>query len=125
MVENVTIDLLKDVFGKFGKVKSVRLPKDIYTEKHRGYAFVTFEDSETIKKVMKNPPKIEGRDVKIEFAKEGPKKISTKPSNSRFEPYSKELYKEKPQFERKPNMYKPREYDRRREYIKKPSSPYK
>lgn len=90
--ENVTIELLREVFSKYGKIKSVRLPKDIYTEKHRGYAFVTFEDSETLKTVIKNPPKVEGKDVKVEFAKEGPKKTGAKPQVNRFEPYAKEGY---------------------------------
>jgi RNA recognition motif-containing protein len=60
-------------------LKSARLPKDIYTEKHRGYAFITYEDIESAKKTLKEAVIVDGKEVKVEFAKEGPKKRETKP----------------------------------------------
>lgn len=74
LTEKVTVDTLKEIFGKFGRLKSVRLPKDIYTEKHRGYAFVTFEDIADARKAIRDPIQLDGRDLKMDFAKEGPKK---------------------------------------------------
>merc|ERR1712168_1316144 len=43
---------VKEYFGKFGEVAKVSLKTDRVTGKSRGFAFVTFEDKESVQNVM-------------------------------------------------------------------------
>ncbi|EFC44943.1 predicted protein, partial [Naegleria gruberi] len=48
-----TEDTLRNAFGKFGPIKTVRVVRDASTNKSRGYAFVEFEKHEDMKEAYK------------------------------------------------------------------------
>jgi RNA-binding protein Musashi len=47
-----TVDDVKSYFEQFGKVEDAMLMYDKQTQRHRGFAFVTFENEETVDKVV-------------------------------------------------------------------------
>jgi len=57
-IENVDYDTqneeLEELFSKFGKVLKVTLPKDFYTGRGRGFAFITMEDEESADNAIRN-----------------------------------------------------------------------
>jgi hypothetical protein len=52
--ENVTEDALRNKFSVFGKIRSVRIPRDLHTKQHRGYGFITFDDPESAKAAVQS-----------------------------------------------------------------------
>ncbi|XP_046981263.1 RNA-binding protein Musashi homolog 2 isoform X1 [Schistocerca americana] len=46
---------LKEYFGMFGTVTDVLIMKDPVTQRSRGFGFITFEDPQTVEKVLKVP----------------------------------------------------------------------
>ena len=59
MADEVTDSLLKNVFTPFGEIVDVQIPLDYETGKHRGFAFVEFENAEdaadAIDNMVNNP----------------------------------------------------------------------
>lgn len=47
-----TTDSLRDEFSQFGTVKHVELMMDKVTGRHRGFAFVTYEDFDSVDKAV-------------------------------------------------------------------------
>ena len=41
---SVTLEQLKELFGKHGEIGDVYMPRDYYTKRSRGFAFVRFKD---------------------------------------------------------------------------------
>lgn len=70
--KRISPDQLKEVFGKYGEVRDVYMPRDHYTREPRGFAFVEFLDErdalDAQDKMDKQP--IDGREVTIVFAQE-------------------------------------------------------
>jgi len=68
----VTEDAIQKAFEKFGRIRKIKVPKDYLSaggEKNRGYAFVAFEDAEACQMALKNPPKLDDREVSVEYSK--------------------------------------------------------
>merc|ERR1712151_185035 len=69
---DVSIDEIKDVFGKFGEIGDVFLPKDRDTGDTRGFGFVRFvkkEDQDYCLKECEDGIKVAGVDTKVEFTR--------------------------------------------------------
>jgi peptidyl-prolyl isomerase E (cyclophilin E) len=62
--ENVTEQVVHAAFIPFGDVKDISMPLDQATQKHRGFAFITYFDGELYGRVLTvnfaQPQKIKG-----------------------------------------------------------------
>uniref|UniRef100_A0A6B2LRB8 RRM domain-containing protein n=1 Tax=Arcella intermedia TaxID=1963864 RepID=A0A6B2LRB8_9EUKA len=69
--ENVDEKSIYDLFGPFGEVKDVTMPNDERSQKHRGFAFVEFEEAEDAYHALDNLNNAEfyGRVLKLNYAK--------------------------------------------------------
>lgn len=75
----ITEDDLKEVFEKFGKLKSIRIAKDPSTKESLCYGFVEYENkSDAIKALALNATPVKGTDIKVNIAKS---KTSNNPFN--------------------------------------------
>ncbi|KAJ9553879.1 hypothetical protein OSB04_017924 [Centaurea solstitialis] len=63
-----TEDVLKEHFGKYGKVVGAVIAKDRITGSSRGFAFVSFSDASTLNKVLLATHTILGRTVEVKKA---------------------------------------------------------
>jgi len=74
-IDNVShrtvIDDLDILFGKFGKIGDIHIPKDGRTGDNKGFAFVRFVHKEDAEDAMDdiNGRKFDGRELRIQFAK--------------------------------------------------------
>eukprot|EP00939_MAST-03C_sp_MAST-3C-sp1_P003653 g3653.t1 len=76
------VTTLRKHFGAFGEVVDVVIPPDRYTQKPRGFAFVTFRTQEAMKKSLKNSTHtIKGKNVEVKRAV--PRNKAPPPTNSR------------------------------------------
>jgi len=50
--DQTTADSIQDELEQFGKVTHVELMMDKNTGRHRGFAFVTFEDTDSVDKAV-------------------------------------------------------------------------
>ncbi len=68
--ENVTEGVLHAAFIPFGDIKDVSMPLDQSTQKHRGFAFVTYIDKEDAAAAMDNMHNAElyGRVLTVNYA---------------------------------------------------------
>jgi transformer-2 protein len=62
---------LKDLFGKHGSIKDVRIVRDPFTKESRGFGFVTFENSDNATEAVKeiNDTEVNGRKIRAEKAR--------------------------------------------------------
>lgn len=62
---------LFDIFRQYGEITSCKIMKDHFTQKSRGFAFVTYENKESAQKALDelNFKLIEGRELRIYFKK--------------------------------------------------------
>ena len=62
---------LFDKFRQFGELVSCKIVKDHFTQKSRGFAFITYQSKESAQKALDelNFKKIEGRELRIYFKK--------------------------------------------------------
>ncbi|CAD2103506.1 nucleic acid binding protein, putative [Plasmodium vinckei] len=66
-----TTETLRNYFGSYGEIIDVYMPNDVCTNKPRGIAFVTFLDSECVKKILSNKNYkhiIDGKEVVVDLA---------------------------------------------------------
>jgi peptidyl-prolyl isomerase E (cyclophilin E) len=54
LADEVTEKLLNDIFIVFGEISEIQLPTDYETQKHRGFAFISFESSEDASHAVDN-----------------------------------------------------------------------
>lgn len=68
---NTTEEALKEYFEKVGKVVEVRILKDKYTGKSRGYGFVEMGSVDLAKAAIAefDGTKLDGRELKVDHAK--------------------------------------------------------
>ena len=64
-------ETLFDIFREYGELVSCKIIKDHFTQKSRGFAFVTFQSRENAEKALEemNFKLIEGRELRIYFKK--------------------------------------------------------
>jgi len=69
---NTTEGALRDKFGAFGDVESVKIIKDQYSGRSKGFGFVTMPDDDKAQLAIKelNGKNIDGRDVKVNQARD-------------------------------------------------------
>ncbi|CDU18190.1 nucleic acid binding protein, putative [Plasmodium yoelii] len=66
-----TIETLRNYFESYGEIIDIYMPNDVSTNKPRGIAFVTFLDSECVKKILSNKNYkhiIDGKEVVVDLA---------------------------------------------------------
>jgi len=75
---SITEQKLKDLFEKFGEIRSLKLITDRETGKSRGFAFVEFSDKEAGNKAIKefNGSNIDGRSIVVKTANDRPARRS-------------------------------------------------
>jgi len=68
---SVTLDRLKELFSKYGKIKDAIVMADKFTGRSRGFGFVTFaNDSDADKALAEmNNKNVEGRELKVNEAR--------------------------------------------------------
>jgi len=67
----VTEEALKEAFSKFGDIEEATLIVDKFSNRSKGFGFVTFSDDEVAKKAIAemNEKDFEGRPLKVSEAK--------------------------------------------------------
>jgi nucleolin len=78
---SVKEDTLRELFGEYGEVKSVRLPTDRESGRPKGIGYVEFESVESAKKAFHGSrnAEIEGRNICLDFTQPrdgGPNSLS-------------------------------------------------
>eukprot|EP00250_Pteridium_aquilinum_P032854 c480_g1_i1 orf=436-1779(+) len=64
----VTDEMFRSYFEKYGTVTDLYMPKDKGSQAHRGIGFVTFEDSESVDKIMSETHQIAGATIAVDRA---------------------------------------------------------
>ncbi|KAJ7538876.1 hypothetical protein O6H91_11G067000 [Diphasiastrum complanatum] len=86
---SVTDDTFRRYFEKYGTITDAFMPKDSRAKGHRGIGFVTFENSESVDKVMAEKHELAGSAIAVDRAT--PKEESIKPAEksapSSYSPY--------------------------------------
>ena len=73
---------VKELFTACGTITEINYPLDKKTHKPKGYAFITFEDTNATQNALqKNHEEIEGQVLIVEIAKEKSEKIKIKVKN--------------------------------------------
>ncbi len=77
---STTEETLKDLFAEYGKIESVKVIKDRYTGRPKGFAFIEMPDNSEADKAVKalNGNRIDGNNIKIKQADSGRKKKNKK-----------------------------------------------
>jgi FUS-interacting serine-arginine-rich protein 1 len=62
---------LRSMFSKYGPVSDVYIPLDYYTRRHRGFAYIQFEDARDAEDAVYNLNRVRycGRELDVEFAR--------------------------------------------------------
>uniref|UniRef100_A0A0G4HG59 RRM domain-containing protein n=1 Tax=Chromera velia CCMP2878 TaxID=1169474 RepID=A0A0G4HG59_9ALVE len=78
--ESVTPDLLRSAFIVFGEIRTVELPIDPKTGKHRGFGFVEFEETDDAEHAIDNMHESEilGRVLTVNLARGSAKSFRSK-----------------------------------------------
>lgn len=76
-VDNLTFrttpDDLRRIFDKYGKIGDIYIPRDRFTRKSRGFAFVRFYDERDAEDAMDamDGANMDGRDLRVQMARYG------------------------------------------------------
>ena len=78
--DNTTGDTLKALFAEFGDIESVKLIKDRFTGRPKGFAFIEMPSNSEADKAIKalNGKPVDGSFIKIKQADSGKKKRNKK-----------------------------------------------
>jgi RNA recognition motif-containing protein len=68
---DVTDEDLEKLFSAYGKIEEVKVIKDRFSGKSKGFAFVTFYEKEDMKKAISemNGKEVKGRELKVNEAR--------------------------------------------------------
>lgn len=64
----VTDEMFRSYFEKYGSILDAYRPKDLTTKQHRGYGFVTYENAESVDKVMSESHELAGSTIAVDRA---------------------------------------------------------
>lgn len=64
----VTDEIFRSYFEKYGSILDAYLPKDQTTKQHRGIGFVTYENAESVDKVMSESHELAGSTIAVDRA---------------------------------------------------------
>jgi multiple RNA-binding domain-containing protein 1 len=95
-----TDDSIESFFSKYGEVTDVLVPIDTIAKRSKGFAFVTFEDSESAARVLKEAVIFEGRHLRVQPAEPAPpsEKVDLPDDDESFQKRKHRLQKvDKPQ----------------------------
>ncbi len=69
---SITSETLADAFSPYGEIVESKVIVDRETGRSRGFGFVTFEDSESAEKAIRETDgtQLEGRTIRVDRAKE-------------------------------------------------------
>ena len=141
LIRNIPFDArvgeLRDMFGKFGEIKDVYIPKDHYSRRQKGLAVCEFTDHESAKTAIEKLDgyKYAGREITILFAKDRrkqPDEMRSRDNRPRYRGSSRDRDSRRPyrsdDRRRDGNRYRdrrndrsdsrPRDRDRRRRYVR-------
>lgn len=67
----VTLDQLKEIFGKYGEIEDAIIMANKYTGKSRGFGFVTFKEESSAEKAIAemNNKDVQGREITVTEAR--------------------------------------------------------
>jgi RNA recognition motif-containing protein len=90
-----SVDVLKEVFSKYGEVGDVYIPRNFSTNEPKGFAFVRFPNRSDAEEAMRSMEggEIEGRVISIQEAKE---KRAENPRETMRERYGSLVYNDLP-----------------------------
>jgi len=76
---SISDNKLKELFSEFGDVEEATVIKDRFSDRSKGFGFVTFNDDENAKKAISgmNDKEIEGRKLRVSESK--PREESERP----------------------------------------------
>ncbi|OAG29985.1 hypothetical protein NEDG_01532 [Nematocida displodere] len=79
---NASEEDLQDIFGKYGAIKEIRIPKS-HEGKGKGFAYIEFKNKESCEKSFEvTGTECDGRKLVVDFAKSGPRKEGGADSNN-------------------------------------------
>jgi len=68
---------VRNYFGQFGQISEYQQPFDKMKNQKKGFCFITFEDSEVVNQVLKNPKQvINGKEVDVKKVKFNPETMT-------------------------------------------------
>ncbi len=82
---NTTEDTLKDLFTAFGSVESVKVIKDRYSGRAKGFGFIEMPSNSEADQAIKalNGNRVDGSHIKVRPADSGGKRRKRRPSRRR------------------------------------------
>lgn len=82
---NTTEDTLKDLFTEFGAVESVKVIKDRYSGRAKGFGFIEMPSNSEADQAIKalNGNRVDGSHIKVRPADSGGKRRKRRPSRRR------------------------------------------
>ncbi|KAJ8427660.1 hypothetical protein Cgig2_027449 [Carnegiea gigantea] len=89
---SVNEEEFKDFFSKFGEVKEHQIMRDHFSNRSRGFGFITFESEEAVDGLLSKGNRIEFAGTKVEIKKAEPKKPNPPPSTSKRYSESRSSY---------------------------------
>lgn len=115
---------LRSMFAKYGPVSDVYIPLDYYTRRHRGFAYIQFEDPRDAEDAVYNLNRVRycGRELEVEFARgdrKTPQMMRTKErgggSRSGYDRYEDDYdHRRRRSSSRSPRRHRSRSSDRHR-----------
>ncbi len=80
LAHNVSEDDLKNTFGEYGEVASVKIIMDRYSGRSKGFGFIEMPNNSEADKAIKalNKTNLNGRDLKISQAEQTKKQLRRK-----------------------------------------------
>jgi RNA recognition motif-containing protein len=82
---NTTEDTLRSMFAEFGEIESVKLIKDRFSGRPKGFGFIEMPSNSEADKAIKalNGNRIDGNNIKVKPADSGGKKRTKRPFRRR------------------------------------------
>ena len=94
----ITEDDLKEMFGEYGEVKSVKILIDLKTRKSKGYGFILMADQDGAIAAIQNinTRKINGRPISVQIARPKPEGNNDRRDNVKLSKSGRKLRPRRP-----------------------------